>query len=110
MGCDIHAFIEYKRFDEWHLWAKLELDRDYSLFADMACVRGQGMFRPKGLPDDVGSWMQEEDIDHTPSWLTMQEFEKVLWYAESPTYEAALAAMRVINRTFQTRLVFWFDS
>lgn len=59
MGCDIHAFIERKTNENWRMFAKLNLNRDYRLFASLADVRNcydiACPTKPKGLPADL-SW------------------------------------------------------
>lgn len=57
---------------------------------------------------------------HTPSWLTLEEYEKALyeikieWNGDvNPCYNAVLAAMKNLNddeRITEVRLVFWFDN
>ena len=65
MGCDIHAFIEYKHLleDRWSaISGQLYLDRNYGLFSALAGVRSYGdaidYLEPRGIPDDI-SWMTE---------------------------------------------------
>lgn len=59
MGCDIHAYIEYtERERSEPYWStvggRINMGRDYDLFAKMAGVRdydGKAMFEPRGLPE-----------------------------------------------------------
>ena len=97
MGCDIHMYIEYRSTQdgEWqpveeHVkesddWIKevTATGRRYAIFAELACVRGSGMYFARGLPNDisprvraaVSSW----GIDaHSHSYLSLEEFEKVI--------------------------------
>lgn len=57
MGCDIHAYLEFKRpdADRWTSFGdKLSLDRNYRLFALLADVRGEGAIYPaRGVPRDM---------------------------------------------------------
>jgi hypothetical protein len=87
MGCDIHAHIEirYKpktqtRYkprtgaqtetearaevepNEWMYYAPIDFNRDYSLFASLAGVRGEGP-EPKGLPEGITP-MTRLHVDH----------------------------------------------
>lgn len=60
MGCDIHAFVEYKR-QESKRWqgvssGEIALRRWYGIFAYMAGVRNYynaTYIKPRGLPEDV---------------------------------------------------------
>ena len=57
MGCDIHAYIEYKnsRRNPWRPYSNPELERDYYFFTAISGVRGydiKQLFEPKGIPDD----------------------------------------------------------
>lgn len=86
MGCDIHAFVEAKRFGDWrHVYRPekeagswidnyyFPTDRDYDWFAVLANVRngygfagcdtGDGFIPiadPKGLPEDVSVMVKAE--------------------------------------------------
>ena len=95
----------------------------------MAGVRGsldQAIVQPRGIPDDLGYYAHEDwkvDSDprgacHTPSWLTLKEFARVLAKYEvkydevAPVeYRALCAAMQCLaTDPAEVRLVFWFDS
>lgn len=61
MGCDIHAFIEYKKPDRdaWlSLGSEIRLDRHYGIFARLADVRNgwdiEAVAADRGIPDDLG--------------------------------------------------------
>jgi hypothetical protein len=84
MGCDIHMMIEAKAKTQKHgdVWVtvnslnavypdglvradrledspygyhyRIEM-RNYHFFADIACVRGEGEYQDRGLPDDVSA-------------------------------------------------------
>lgn len=162
MGCDIHAYIEYK-WDEdhgypshWHSFGgELNLPRSYRTFALMAGVRGDAdpVVAPRGIPAEMG-WSAESDYWtyvgphskdfearkaraedwvkaglsvwkdeskefvsgpdwHTHSWLTPDEYAKVVSQLEgdSPEYRAVLAALLSFELSgCQARLVFWFDN
>ncbi len=65
MGCDIHAYIEYKESDEYECFAHPYIIRDYNLFTALAGVRSYGaaataVVAPRGAPTDM-SWRTEED-------------------------------------------------
>lgn len=60
MGCDIHAYIEYKMFDQndgtpyYNCFGERISDRDYVMFGILAGVRRDGcIFEPRGLPEHV---------------------------------------------------------
>lgn len=122
MGCDIHAFVEYKNPNhseehEWSGWGgEFRLGRYYAIFAAMAGVRNDGpppKYPPRGLPPKVNWKIQEARVEHTPSWLTADEFEEVTLGVPHFTgeYRAVLAGMRSLEKSgFKVRLVFWFDS
>lgn len=66
MGCDIHAYIEYKRKDgkNWHgFGGRINPGRNYFLFGRLADgVRGNGpaVVPTRGIPDDAG-WEVRDD-------------------------------------------------
>ena len=64
MGCDIHAYIEYKHWgDKWWPFANLDIDRDYQLFGLMAGVRRSDIdpvAQPRGVPSDA-SWKVNDE-------------------------------------------------
>lgn len=102
MGCDIHICAEMKSGDKWKsidTWAfddyadeeyfypepQIWDGRMYTLFARLADVRGNSApIPPKGLPRDISTpvrkyWNRgEEDMWHTPTWLTLAELESLL--------------------------------
>lgn len=109
MGCDIHMMIERKVKNTKHgsVWATVNTlnpihadglshaknlkddapyghyyrveHRNYEFFADLACVRGEGEYQDRGLPDDVApltlefseSWGYD---GHSHSYLYADEF------------------------------------
>ena len=108
MGCDIHMMIETKVKTQKHgeVWATVntlnpihgdglshseDFDkqpygyyyrveaRDYEFFADLACVRGEGEYQDRGLPDDVApltlAFAESWGLDaHSHSYLYADEF------------------------------------
>lgn len=71
MGCDIHAFVEYRdskndeRFSRmsWRsMGGRYHLSRDYTMFGFMAGVRGEGpsVVAPRGIPDLL-DWATERE-------------------------------------------------
>lgn len=87
MGCDIHAVIERKFDDGWHVVAELNgfCDRrDYEFFTHLCGVRNyngddENWPQPKGVPDDastVTKWKVEGwGVDgHSHSWDTAKDF------------------------------------
>lgn len=117
MGCDIHAGIEYfdgnkwvahlmpnkyfgKLDDEPELSAKLDLGRNYDMFAILGNVRnGTGFagcltgtqFVPitdnRGTPEDVSPEVRAVLSDeHSPTWLTLKELLEYDWSARHTSY------------------------
>ena len=71
MGCDIHAYIEYRSMrphtfnpDLWHPFSKgINPGRDYFLFARLAGVRGnpaEAVVPPRGFPEDASYCAQND--------------------------------------------------
>jgi hypothetical protein len=129
MGCDIHAYVEYRRQGErvWEYHSRALYFRDYQLFGLLAGVRGQGqaLYEPRGVPLDMSShtrWEYEsgEGTDwHTPSWLNYDEFYNVVteWWIKTRPFgsmlnnvEATLSAMETLKTYGDVRMVFWFDN
>lgn len=108
MGCDIHMMIETKVKTQKHgeVWATVNTlnpiygeglchseqfskqpfghyycveGRNYKFFADLACVRGEGEYQERGLPDDVApltlAFVESWGLDaHSHSYLYADEF------------------------------------
>ena len=108
MGCDIHMMIETKVKTQKHgeVWATVNTlnpihghglchseefskqtfghyyrveGRNYEFFADLACVRGEGEYQDRGLPDDIApmtlEYVESWDLDgHSHSYLYADEF------------------------------------
>lgn len=124
MGCDIHAFIEYKHKCDSIGWTVLSespfsLFRNYQMFGFMAGVRGDvTLFTQRGLPAGVDKTIpheMEKDNNHSPSWLSYCEFHDCIDEAEAkrigPEWLAVLAAMRsFIDANIPCRLTFFFDN
>lgn len=136
MGCDIHFFVEYKRDGAWHSadvwgvgakrcparWHRFYEGRRYELFGKLAGVRGDGpaLVEPRGLPDnmshELAAWTYE-DVDHTPSWLTLAELQSWDFSTVCPSFEYGTKE-RMDNlveeaddyKPENVRCVFWFDS
>jgi len=66
MGCDIHAYIEFKRKgrDHWRSFGgRINPGRNYFLFGRLADgVRGDGpaLVPTRGMPSDVGSYARDD--------------------------------------------------
>lgn len=66
MGCDIHAYLEFRRSERtgWSPFGKLRLGRCYAAFARMAGVRNYSeckpVSQPRGMPGDA-AWMAKCD-------------------------------------------------
>ena len=85
MGCDIHAYVEEKIDNEWHMVSKVMgsgNDRDYEFFTHLCGVRSNSPSDgpdPKGLPDGVSvvvrKFSERWDCDgHSHSYETAKEF------------------------------------
>lgn len=125
MGCDIHAFVEYRtrtpsadRLGGWHGFGEqLWLGRHYGIFCRLAGVRcrEESTVEQRGVPedaDDLVRWGQEKDPGHSASWVTADEWEAAIHgWEEIADYRAVLAALRAFEQEgYETRVVFWFDS
>ncbi len=132
MGCDIHAYVEFKSFDRWQAWTdkSVWLDRDYWMFGTLAQVRNDAMphsYEPKGLPPDVSRVVKEEseiwDEDgHSHSWLSTNEYLLAMTHfimnqmsvaarpihQPSTKYRALASALAAFGD--DGRVVFWFDN
>ena len=66
MGCDIHAYLEYKKKVEnsyWMCFSRVNITREYSLFGSLSKgVRTniEGGLLPRGIPSDL-SYVAEKD-------------------------------------------------
>lgn len=130
MGCDIHAFLEVK--DEEMGWVTVHQirgtfeDRNYTLFAALAGVRGEGP-DPLGLPPDVADTTKfhsdEWDCDgHSHSYVPLKEamalYKFTRYDEEEKDDPYAQSYWRVFNRDIEDtkddvnryRVVFWFDN
>ena len=125
MGCDIHAYEEWKVKGAWHLAKEVEIDRCYELFTHMAGVRQYGdrtnitpIAQDRGLPPDVSvmvalnaeSWGAD---GHSHSWMTWDEVIALdaKWREKFPSS----CVFGYLDEGFPAgvtakRLVFWFDN
>lgn len=126
MGCDIHAAIEYlndgkwtalelpnkyfgKYGDEEKMTTRVDIDRDYDLFAILGNVRngtafagcktGDGfdpMSDNRGTPDDASEGaIKALSNEHSPTWVTLAEILAYDWrrtsrhqgYADAKSFE-----------------------
>jgi len=102
LGCDIHLYPEYRvdggawqshpdivvetegEAPDEYVWVSYDngIGRNYSLFADMAGVRGHGP-DPKGIPEGV-SPIIKQSIDnwkadgHSHSYMSLDELKKLM--------------------------------
>ncbi|MEW6207792.1 MAG: hypothetical protein AB1631_05450 [Acidobacteriota bacterium] len=58
MGCDIHAVIEFQKYDSYWDFAEVRIDRDYKLFSALA-------FGDGGVTDDLPHPPRGLPIDHS---------------------------------------------
>jgi len=75
MGCDIHGWVEIKRYPESNFWWRamnvgVFATRNYGLFDTLFGVRGNsgGLFPDRGLPADCDESIQEEYNDGEADW------------------------------------------
>lgn len=95
MGTDVHTYLEKKNENnEWEFvrggdWWEREKhgcaygindDRNYSLFRDLASVRGKGSYgnSPRGLPEGLSEYVFKEVDEwgedfHSKSWMPLTE-------------------------------------
>lgn len=128
MGCDIHAYLEAKLYndDDYTTVAHLYIERDYQLFSILANVRNYAEYDccipyvclPKGLPSKIGYWTEvgysDYDHGHSESWLNYDEIKKALKIAEKLPEKWCFNRLKTIADFMETlsesRLVFWFDN
>jgi hypothetical protein len=105
MGCDIHIVAERKNpttglYEPWGTFTErhgsfvqdgpkefmneIYEGRNYTLFGVLAGVRGGDdhmIAPPRGLPTDMSPEVAKyhEDVDHTPSYLTLRELLEFDW-------------------------------
>lgn len=90
MGSDMYAYIEYKPLPpfpsgEYDLFAKVQIDREYGLFALVGGKTYSDVIEPlydfRGLPKDMSEalkWIHEEDGGTSiASWLNLLELRNV---------------------------------
>ena len=141
MGTDVHGCVEVwsKKLNKWVMHNEITYsfydgnrtyahkyhfrDRDYSYFAALAGVRGEGP-EPKGIPIDVSEstqwhidhWAQD---GHSHSYMPLEEavalykflhpdIEKK--YTDLYWYLFGLEGPADDSRDTKFRVVFWFDS
>lgn len=76
MGCDIHAYIEFRDGDRWSGFAgRVNPGRNYKVFGILAGVRTDGppVIQPRGVPPDM-SWQTNDDFH-----LHVVENDKEVW-------------------------------
>ena len=92
MGCDIHGFLEWKRFkgdDGWFILGIPPDDRWYDTFAVLAGVRNyveglEPIAEKRGVPDDA-SYETKEEVEkwgvdgHSHTWLTIDDIDNYDW-------------------------------
>lgn len=117
MGCDIHLYVEVKKYSTWESADTWETDnhgdkfvpyekrlftgRNYNLFSILANVRNRYKFipitDPKGLPNDVSEPVKNqsknwEGNSHSHSFLTVQEILEFDW-TQTVTLKGFLTAI-----------------
>ena len=129
MGADIHGLVEKNvRLDGVDRWVTISIlrypdkgrERNYSRFAALAGVRGEGP-TPKGAPSDLSETARlllREDAEdtHSISWLPLDDalriYNETEWY-EDEDKRKWLDSYRYFGVECEDghryRLVFWFD-
>ena len=92
----------------WH--CQFSLDRDYSFFAEIASVRGEG--KPaRGLPEDTVVETSEDFSLHGHSWMSGEEMAECKHSSCFPQEAMrAIAAHLNIDPLEDLRGVFYFDN
>lgn len=122
MGADIHVVLEVSTGDPRRPWREADglrdaaTNRNYSLFAALAGVRGDGP-EPRGLPDDTSHTVKEQlygwDCDaHSMSWLPLDEAAEV-WRSTSGVgivdpHQFFFGVSKEDAHNY--RVIFWFDN
>lgn len=137
MGCDIHLVLEVKDGRGWtglHSFAAYRQNgnahrcfppattRNYTRFARLAGVRGEGP-PPRGLPSDPSDLTdmltrQWGSDDHSHSWLPVKDAAMIFMQTDNPESLDDYAKEHPETHYFnvdddqvdQYRLVFWFDN
>jgi len=127
MGCDIHGWVEKKIDKKWIAISELkDRNRNYSRFAKLAGVRGEGP-EAKGIPPDISETtkyhVEDDGPDgHNHSHIELTEGLKIFketsgneHYSEYDMAEFEFetddychACRRPLGSPY--RLVFWFDN
>ena len=139
MGCDIHAYIEFKHYDKWVEWTSesIWLERDYLMFGTLAGVPRTEVAHfipPKGMPEDVSRAIRKQQEmwagdGHTHSWLSTNEYLAAMYDYIHNQMNIAIKGEGgypgIIHQPSQTyralgsalaglgedaRVVFWFDN
>lgn len=136
MGCDIHLVLEKKFGEKWigvdtfnghetaygKGWASpTARSRNYTRFAALANVRGEGGLEPKGIPSDASDTTQALSDEwggdgHSHSWLPVDEAAAIFAKTErelTDEYAKKCPAAHFFGAEGDLsvyRLVFWFDN
>lgn len=141
MGCDIHLVLERKFGDKWvgvdvfsgheskhgRGWnSPLATSRNYSRFAHLAGVRGDGP-EPRGFPEllsDTATFLHAEAASdyHSETWLTLKDAAELWFKTDHTEHEKdSLAAkwpesyyfgvdISSRDKAEDYRLIAWFDN
>lgn len=101
MGCDIHGWIEVRKYnwsEDWDACMDIQsiVGRNYRMFGALFDVRNYDQFNStapdRGLPADVSDEVKAayehwENDAHSASWITLQEIKNINWdeCGESPS-------------------------
>lgn len=127
MGCDIHPHVEVKIKGVWHHYSNPPIQRWYKLFERICGVRGDlknAIAPPRGLPENlsvVTKVCYDIEDHHTPTWLTAQELDDLIRWADREDKNALfqhkefgyLCGNMFVERdpAFEdVRFICWFDN
>ncbi len=99
MGCDIHAYVDYKNNYGRHVhFCNPYISRNYELFTLLAGVRGpkeSAVVSPRGVPDHLNDWIVEGYVlwigdKNAPGEVTREVADQLLsgTYPSSTSREA----------------------
>lgn len=103
MGCDIHGFLQDRRYGDEQV-SIVPHSRNYTLFAALAGVRNYDeitpLCEPRGLPADFVYDEDKYDLgDHSFTWLTLKEI------LEWSGWDQKVHRTRYVGRTEYERML-----
>ena len=132
MGCDIHGFIQTKRWMGPYWYDAMNLSavvgRNYDAFSRLFGVRSRPgdpdpLAYERGIPEDAGEFIENEAncVDwHSHSWIGYSELKEV--YGDlSGDWQCLIDIMEILDKNVDKenikpelsetcRLIVWFDN